>query len=110
MNKVLIATTNSSLEQYQNKKDIENGIAIGGIFILFFIFLNLTFALRRKNGVKEKNYERLSNNPDLNTNSMELHQKRLREYRFSKYKGTTYYLGKKGGLFYRSSSGTRIYL
>ena len=39
MNKVLIATTKSSLEQYQNKKDIENGIAIGGIFILFFIFL-----------------------------------------------------------------------
>ena len=30
---------------------------------------------------------------------MELHKKRPREHRFSKYKGTTYHLGKKGGLF-----------
>ena len=110
MKEVLISTTKSSLEQYQNKKDIENGTAIGIIFIFFFIVLNLTLALRRKNGVKKKNYERLSDNPDLNTNNMELHKKRLREHRFSKYKGTTYYLGKKGGLYYRSSTGTRIYL
>ena len=110
MKEILIATTKSSLEQYQNKNNIENGTAIGIIFIFFFIVLNLTLALRKKNGVKKKNYERLSNNPDVNTNNMELHKKRLREHRFSKYKGTKYYLGKKGGLFYKSSTGIRIYI
>tara|TARA_B100000989_G_scaffold178611_1_gene134139 strand:- start:261 stop:452 length:192 start_codon:yes stop_codon:yes gene_type:complete len=62
MKEILIATIKISLEQYQNKKDIENGIAIGIIFIFFFIIFNLTLALR-KNGVKRKNDERLSDNP-----------------------------------------------
>ena len=39
-----------------------------------------------------------------------IHQNRLREHRASAYQGRIYYLGKKGGLYYRSSTGTRIYL
>ena len=39
-----------------------------------------------------------------------IHQNRLREHRTSSYQGRIYYLGKKGGLYYRSSTGTRIYL
>ena len=38
------------------------------------------------------------------------HQDRLREHRASAYQGRIYYLGKKGGLYYRSSTGTRIYI
>ena len=39
-----------------------------------------------------------------------IHQNRLREHRASAYQGRIYYLGKKGGLYYRSSTGIRIYL
>ena len=39
-----------------------------------------------------------------------IHQNRLREHRASAYQGRIYFLGKKGGLYYRSSTGTRIYL
>ena len=40
----------------------------------------------------------------------EVHKERLKEHRISIYKGVTYYLGKKGSLYYRSSKGTRIYI
>ena len=40
----------------------------------------------------------------------EVHKERLKEHRISIYFGVTYYLGKKGGLYYRSSKGTRIYI
>ena len=39
-----------------------------------------------------------------------IHQNRLREHRASAYQGRIYFLGKEGGLYYRSSTGTRIYL
>ena len=39
-----------------------------------------------------------------------IHQNRLREHRASAYQGRIYYLGKKGALYYQSSTGTRIYI
>ena len=40
----------------------------------------------------------------------EVHKERLKKHRVSLYKGVTYHLGKKGGLYYLSSKGTRIYI
>ena len=40
----------------------------------------------------------------------EVHKERLKEHRVSIYQGVTDYLGKKGGFYYRSSKGTRIYI
>ena len=63
---------------------------------------------------EEKEYrQNLMADPYINIESDKyfgIHQNRLREHRASAYKGRMYYLGKKGGLYYRSSTGTRIYL
>ena len=63
---------------------------------------------------EEKEYrQNLMADPYLNIESDKyfgIHQNRLREHRASAYQGRIYYLGKKGGLYYRSSTGTRIYI
>ena len=63
---------------------------------------------------EEKQYrQNLMADPYINIESDKyfgIHQNRLREHRASAYQGRIYYLGKKGGLYYRSSTGTRIYL
>ena len=63
---------------------------------------------------EEKEYrQNLMADPYINIESDKyfgIHQNRLREHRASAYQGRIYYLGKKGGLYYRSSTGTRIYL
>jgi len=63
---------------------------------------------------EEKEYRHnLMADPYINIESDKyfgIHQNRLREHRASAYQGRIYYLGKKGGLYYRSSTGTRIYL
>ena len=63
---------------------------------------------------EEKQYrQNLMADPYINIESdkyIGIHQNRLREHRTSAYQGIIYYLGKKGGLYYRSSTGTRIYL
>ena len=63
---------------------------------------------------EEKEYrQELMADPYINIKSDKyfgIHQNRLREHRASAYQGRIYYLGKKGGLYYRSSTGTRIYL
>ena len=62
---------------------------------------------------EEKEYrQNLMADPYINIESDKyfgIHQNRLREHRASAYQGRIYYLGKKGGLYYRSSTGTRIY-
>ena len=112
MKEFLIATTRSSLEEYQNKIDAENIVRFGIIFIFLFIVLYFSLALRRKNGVKNNRtsrYDRLLNSPDINTNNYGLHNKRLEIHGRSKYRGTTFYVGAKGGVYYISSRGTRVY-
>ena len=63
---------------------------------------------------EEKEYrQNLMADPYINIKSAKyfgIHQNRLREHRASAYQGRIYYLGKKGGLYYRSSTGTRIYI
>ena len=63
---------------------------------------------------EEKEYrQNLMADPYINIDSDKyfgIHQNRLREHRASAYQGRIYYLGKKGGLYYRSSTGIRIYL
>ena len=66
------------------------------------------------NQVARENYIKdLMADPYLNIvteDFFEVHKERLKEQRVSIYQGVTYYLGKKGGLYYRSSKGTRIYI
>ena len=117
------------LDNYTNVKQQEIGIIlfslIGMILVLFAIALrnNPDNVVKRK-AVKEADNKReeearekyikdLMVDPYLNIltkNYFYVHKDRLRLHRVSIYQGITYHLGPKGGLYYRSSKGTRIYL
>ena len=62
---------------------------------------------------KQEYEKKLMANPYGNILSekyFEIHKEGLRKLRVSTYQGVTYHLGPKAGLYYRSSTGTRIYL
>ena len=40
----------------------------------------------------------------------DVHKERLKEHRVFIYQGVKYYFGKKGGLYYWNSKGTRVYI
>ena len=68
---------------------------------------------KRNQKARENYIKDLMADPYLNIvteDFFEVHKERLKEHRISIYQGVTYYLGKKGGLYYRSSKGTRIYI
>ena len=69
--------------------------------------------LKRLEKQEQEYRHNLMADPYLNIKSDKyfgIHQNRLREHRVSAYQGVIYYLGAKGGLYYRSSKGTRIYI
>ena len=121
------------VENPTNLKDKEQSLLylFGGalLVLLFLAALSSNVYYSKKNKEKrlensklkaeriekgEKEYrQNLMADPYINIESDKyfgIHQNRLREHRASAYQGRIYYLGKKGGLYYRSSTGTRIYL
>ena len=87
------------------------------LLLLAALFSNVYYSKKNKEErieKEEKEYrQNLMADPYINIESDKyfgIHQNRLREHRASAYQGRIYYLGKKGGLYYRSSTGTRIYL
>ena len=103
---------------------------VGALLVLLLLaalFSNVYYSKKNKekglekNKVKaqriekeEKEYrQNLMADPYINIESDKyfgIHQNRLREHRASAYQGRIYYLGKKGGLYYRSYTGKRIYI
>lgn len=117
------------LDNYTNVKQQEIGIIlfslIGMVLVLFAIAVrNKPDNVVKRKAVKEADNKRneearkkyikdLMVDPYLNIltkNYFYVHKDRLRLHRVSIYQGITYHLGPKGGLYYRSSKGTRIYL
>lgn len=49
------------------------------------------------------------NDPSLNTRDWQLHQRRLQKFRQSKFRGTYYYVGPRGGVYYINSNGRKVY-
>ena len=112
---------------------VESSKEVGGviIFVIFFILIAAVLiqnnrpsirkakakeAKKRLKRIEKEDQEyrhKLMADPYLNIKSDKyfgIHQNRLREHRSSAYQGRIYYLGKKGGIYYRSSKGIRIYL
>ena len=106
---------------------------VGGVIVFVFFFLLIVTVLIQNNrpSIKKTKAEQakkilkriekqeqeyrhnLMADPYLNIKSDKyfgIHQNRLREHRVSAYQGVIYYLGAKGGLYYRNSKGTRIYI
>ena len=114
---------------FTNAKQQEIGIIAFSSLTLVLLLLAITIrnqpenvarrkilkeAENKRNQEARENYIKdLLSDPHLNIiteDYFEVHKERLKEHRVSIYQGVTYYLGKKGGLYYRSSTGTRIYL
>ncbi len=82
------------------------------ILNLLVIFLMLGFCLiywlitRPK---EEGTLQERRNNPELNTNTLDLHNDRLDKFSKSKFKGVMYYIGPRGGYYYYSQNGNKVY-
>ena len=50
------------------------------------------------------------NNPELNTNTLDLHYDRLEKFGKSKYRNDMYYIGPKGGCYFYNSNGRKQYV
>ena len=82
---------------------------VGGIIALIILvplFLLFYLIARPK---EQGTLQERRNNPELNTNKFDLHNDRIRTFRRSKYRNTMYYLGPRGGYYYYSANGNKVY-
>ena len=100
----------------QQPESEQSDAVIVGIVISFIFIIGLFSQAARKQsearGGKSLavwNYEKQAENPDVNTKSWELHRKRLETFGRSKFKGTMFYVGPKGGVYYVTERGTKVY-
>ncbi len=63
------------------------------------------FATRPK---KQGTLQERRNDPELNTNKIDLHTDRLIKFLKSKFKGVMYYQGPRDGRYYRSANGNKV--
>ena len=77
-----------------------------GVLIVVLILICVLFALPPEE--EGTIYER-RNNPELNTNELNIHNDRLDKFNKSKFKGVTYYIGPRGGYYYYSANGRKVY-
>ena len=79
--------------------------------VLIFILLLATIWLVRKFAwnIEEGTNEQRELNPELNTKSFDLHERRLEQFSKSKYKNRMFYIGTDGSCCYYSSTGRKIF-
>ena len=83
------------------------------ILNLLVIFLMLGFCLVYWLITRPKEQGTLQerrNNPELNTNKISIHTERLLKLRKSKFKGVMYHQGPRGGRYYYSRNGNKVYV
>ncbi len=88
------------------------GTIAGVIFGLFFLTLFVRGQTKiRKNRIiqEQKCSEQREKDPNRNTDDWQQHQRRLIEFGESKYRGTHFYKGPKGGVYYITYRGTKVY-
>ena len=82
---------------------------VSGIIALIIVLpLMLLFYLIER-PKEEGTLQERRNNPELNTNKLDLHNDRLDKFSKSKYRNTMYYVGPRGGYYYYSARGNKVY-
>ena len=89
------------------------------LLILFFVLLFLLFFYSKRNKrlaqkttisqryvpfLKEQEF-----NPDISTDSWDLHKLRLDKFRRSQYKGLTFFISSENRIYYLSEKGDKVY-
>ena len=76
---------------------------------LIGFYLLYKFFVWAFNDEVEGSFEERREDPNLSTNDWEQHQERLDKFSKSTYKNTTFYVGPKGGVYYITDRGTKVY-
>ena len=91
----------------------EVGGTVGGLlggFIFAFLLIKGSINNRKsRKHIDKSRVDQCENNPDMSTRDQEVHKRRLMQYRKSRYKGTTYYLGPRSGYYWIAMDGTKVY-
>ena len=87
------------------------GLIISSFFIIGLFSRGAKKQLEARGGKSraDSRNEKLYANPDLNTRKWNIHQSRLNKFGRSQYKGTMFYVGPKGGVYYITYRGTKVY-
>ena len=95
---------------------MQSDAVIVGIVISFIFIVGLfSQAVRKQSEARGGkllavwNYEKSAENLDVNTKSWELYRKILETFCRSKYKGTMFYVGPKGEVYYITCQGIKGY-
>ena len=79
-------------------------VIVGGfIAIVIIVFLNEVI------NQSEQYFKDSENDPSMNTKNWDQHQRRLNKFGESKYRDTHFYVGPKGGVYYITYRGTKVY-
>ena len=65
--------------------------------------------IAKKEKEERKQIKSRETDPTLNTNDWEQHRRRLYKFKESQFKGTYYYLGPQGGVYYITDRGRKVY-
>ena len=80
----------------------------GGL-VFFLVFGAVLAIFLISENYSEKYFKEAENRPSMNTNNWEQHQRRLNKFGESKYRGNHFYVGPKGGVYYITYRGTKVY-
>ena len=80
----------------------------GGL-VFFLVFGAVIAIFLISENYSEKYFKEAENKPSMNTNNWEQHQRRLNKFGESKYRGNHFYVGPKGGVYYITYRGTKVY-
>ena len=65
--------------------------------------------IAKKDKEERKNIKLREKDPSLNTNDWDQHRRRLFKFKESQFKGTYYYVGPQGGVYYITDRGRKVY-
>ena len=85
------------------------GGAILGLIFLSFLIKGQTKIIKERKIQEKKWFDEVEKNPSMNTKDWAQHQRRLNQFGESKYRDTHFYVGPKGGVYYITYRGTKVY-
>ena len=65
--------------------------------------------IAKKEKEERKQIKSRETDPTLNTNDWDHHRRRLYKFKESQFKGTYYYVGPQGGVYYITDRGRKVY-
>ena len=98
---------------------MKNVLLILFLLIVFLVLLFLLFFYSKRNNKSAKKtiisptyvpfLKEQQFNPDISTDSWDLHKHRLEKFKRSQYKGLTFFVSSENRIYYLSEEGDKVY-